>query len=90
MERVRADARVSSVALVTRLIVSIGRFVPSRLQWDERSISHFRESVNPGRVTAATTSENEGELNHHEVNSFIRIYELTKFVLSIDFIRFVN
>ena len=48
----------------TRRIVSIGRFVPSRPQWDEHSILHFRKSVNPGRVTAANTGENEGELNH--------------------------
>lgn len=68
--RLRSDCssslkRFSSVALVTRLIVSIGRFVPSRPQWDECSISHFRESVNSGRVIAANTRENEGELNHH-------------------------
>ena len=40
--------RFNSVALVTCLIVSIGRFVPSSSQWDECSLSHFRESVNPG------------------------------------------
>ena len=51
--------------LVICLIVSIGSFVPSRPQWDEYSISHLRESVNHGRVTAANTRENEGELNHH-------------------------
>ena len=41
-----------------------GRFVPSRSQWDEHCISHFRGSVNPGRGTAANTRENEGEPNH--------------------------
>ena len=61
--------RFSSVALVTRLIVIIGRFVPSRPQWNECSSSHFRESVNSGRVIAANTTENEGELNHHVSSS---------------------
>ena len=58
-----AHVVVLALALVTRLIVSIGRFVPSRPQWDERGISYFRESVNSGRVTAANTRANEGELN---------------------------
>ena len=61
--------RFSSVALVTRLIVIIGRFVSSRPQWNECSSSHFRESVNSGRVIAANTTENEGELNHHVSSS---------------------
>ena len=61
--------RFSSFALVTRLIVIIGRFVPSRPQWNECSSSHFRESVNSGRVIAANTTENEGELNHHGSSS---------------------
>ena len=59
-----SDARSDFPPGAYSLIVSIGRFVPSRPQWDEYSISHFRGSVNPGRVTAATTRENEGELNH--------------------------
>ena len=65
-----AHVVVLAIALVTRLIVSIGRFVPSRPQWDECSISHFRESVNSGKVIAANTIENEGELNHHAVLPF--------------------
>ena len=60
-----SDARSDFPPGAYSLIVSIGRFVPSRPQWDECSISHFRESVNSERVIAANTTENEGELNHH-------------------------
>ena len=61
--------RFSSVALVTRRIVIIGRFVPSRPQWNECRCPRSTEPDNTGRVIAANTTENEGELNHQASSS---------------------